>query len=253
MASRNKFERHGDIVFISNTGWDFVATASIRDDYADELESVTWSKSGNYLYSSKLKVYLHIYIMQKWYGDDVYREMSNNQYVVDHMDNEGHNCCIDNLCFLVSDENKAKGMTVDKMSKDRSHIALTMFKDFRTQLFQMTIHFNYPATAVITELTKPTVIELAYFLYDCEYEMVINDARSILYDYRRNFTFQPGKLHFIDYDIEGTYGKAWPIEKYDEYLAGKHGHGVALFVRRAPLRDWNRDTKISRLSIHTIE
>jgi hypothetical protein len=252
LASRNNFERKGDIVFISNPSWDFIASASIRDDYADELENVTWSKNGSYLYSSRLKVYLHVYIMQKWYGDDVYEEMRKNQYVVDHMDNDGHNCCIDNLCFLINDENKAKGMTVDKMSQDRSHIALTMIKDFQTQLIQMTIHFNYPATAVISGLSKPAVIELVYLLYDCEYEMVINDARSILYDYRRDFTFQPEKLHFIDYDIEGAYGVARQIETYDEYLARKHGHGVALFVKRAPLRGWNKDTKINRLNIHTL-
>ena len=55
--------------------------------------------------------------MRKWYGDDEYEKMKSDGYVVDHMDNDGYNCCIDNLCSLIDDENKAKGMTVDKMSR----------------------------------------------------------------------------------------------------------------------------------------
>ncbi len=239
----NTFDRNGDLVTISNPKWGFVATASIRDDYYDELISSTWSKKGDYLYSNKLDTYLHIYIMKKWYGEDVYQQMKLDGYVVDHMDNDGYNCRISNLCFLLDDENKAKGMTVDKMSANKSYIALSMYKDFQTQLFQMTIFFNYPATAVISALEKPAVVSLAYFLYDCEYEMVINDARSVLYDYRRDYSFNPEKLHFVDYQIEGSYGRAWPIEQYNKYLEGKHGHAVAFFVKKAPLPGWTLDKK----------
>lgn len=251
--SKNTFEINGDRVTISHPNWDFWAFASIKDEYAEEMQSVTWSKNGEYLYSSKLGMYLHVYIMRKWYGDEVYEQMKTDGYVVDHMDNDGHNCCIDNLCFLISDENKAKGMTLDKLSADRSHIALSMYKDFDTQLFQITIFFNYPATAVNIEgLGRPAVIELAYLLYDCEYEMVINDARAILYDYRRDYSFDPNRLHFIDYHIEGTYGKAYPVEVFEEYLSGKHGHGVTLFVKRAPLHGWSKDHKKEFFYLHEL-
>ena len=251
--SKNTFEISGGRVTIGHPDWDFLAFASIKDEYSDEFQSVTWSKNGEYLYSSKLKVYLHVYIMKKWYGDDVYEKMKAEGCVIDHMDNDGHNCCIDNLSFLLSDENKAKGMTVDKMSADRSYIALSMFKDFDTQLFQITISFNYPATAVNIEgLDRPAVIELAYLLYDCEYEMVINDARAILYDYRRDYSFDPNRLHFIDYQIEGAYRKAYPVEMHDEYLSGKHGHGMALFIKRAPLRGWNKDNKKEFFYLHEL-
>lgn len=88
------------------------------------------------------------------YGDDTFETMKDEGDVINHMDNDGHNCCIDNLCFLIADENKAKGMTLDKMSADKSHIALSMFKDFETQLFQMTIVFNYPAKLILSNLEK---------------------------------------------------------------------------------------------------
>lgn len=241
--SKNIFTVNDNIVSISHPDWDFVASASIKDEYAEELQSVTWSKNGEYLYSSKLKQYLHIYIMRKWFGDDTYEKMKSEGYVVDHMDNDGHNCCISNLCFLISDENKAKGMTLDKMSADKSHIALSMFKDFETQLFQITIVFNYPARLVLNNLDKPAALELAYFLYDCEYELVINDARAILYDYRRDYSFAPEALHCIDYHMEGCYVTPVSVELYDEYQSGMHGNSVVSFIKKAPLRNWKKDDK----------
>lgn len=241
--SKYNFEISGDRVLISQPDWDFIASASLKDDYKDEIISVTWSKNGEYLYSNKLKQYLHIYIMRRWYGDATYEKMKAEGYVVDHMDNDGHNCCISNLCFLISDENKAKGMTLDKMSADKRHIALSMFKDFETQLFQITIVFNYPAKLVLSNLDRPAAIELAYFLYDCEYEMVINDARAILYDYRRDYSFAPETLHCIDYHMEGSYGIPIPIEVFDEYQSGVHGHGVVCFIKKAPLRNWKKEDK----------
>lgn len=99
--------------------------------------------------------------------------------------NDGFNCCINNLCFLIEDENKAKGMTVDKLSKEKSHIALSLYKDFSTGLIQISVFFNYPAITKIEGLKKPAMIDLAHLLYDVEYEMVLNDARTILYEYRR--------------------------------------------------------------------
>ena len=237
-SSKNVFSIDGDTITISHSDGDFIATASLREDYEGEIQSVTWSKNGNYVYSQKLGVYLHIYIMKKWYGEDVYDQMKTSGYIVDHMDNNGYNCCIDNLCFLTYDENIAKGHTVDKKSKNKTHIALSLFKDFYTQNIQMTIVFNYPAIAKISSINSPAVIELVYLLYDCEYEIVLNDARAILYDYEYNHTFDPEKLHDSDYHIEGAYGIPWPIERYNRYIEGGHGHAVCFFVKKSPIKGW---------------
>lgn len=250
--SKNKFEIHGDTISIYNEGWERVAFATIRDDYKNELMSVTWSNNNGYLYSYALKTYLHIYIMKKWYGTQTYENMKNSGFVVDHMDNNGYNCCIDNLAFLISDENKAKGMTVDKMSSNKTHIALTLYNDFFTQLKQITISFNYPAKAIISTLEKPAIVELVYLLYNTEYEIVINDARQILYDYKRDYSFAPEKLHNIDYHIEGCYGQPCSIEKYDEYIYGEHG-GVIFFMERiAPIKDWTLENKQEYLRLRNL-
>ena len=234
--SNNTFKISENIIFISHPDWDFTAQATIRNDYKKEFQCLTWSKKGKYLYSNQLKQYLHIYIMRKWYGDEMYEKMKNDGCIVDHMDNDGYNCCIENLCFLISDENTAKGMTVDKMSEDKRYIALSLFKDFKTQLFQITIFFNYPAKLILSNMERPAVVEVAFFLYECEYEMVINDARAILYDYKRGYSFAPELLHCIDYHIEGSYGTQIPVEIFDKFQNRRKG--LVCIIKKAPLTNW---------------
>lgn len=241
--SKNRFEICNDTIMIFNPDWDFTASATVRDEYLEEIQSVTWSKKGDYLYSNKLKQYLHIYIMRKWYGDECYEKFKSEDYVVDHMDNNGYNCCINNLSFLTSDENKAKGMTVDKMSKEKAYLALSLYKDFSTQLYQMTLFFNYPAQAKISNLNSPAVIELAYLLYDREYELVLNDARKILYDYKRDYSFEPEKLNESDFQIEGSYGYHCSKESYDAYIKGNHGHGICMMIKTAPIKNWRPEDR----------
>ncbi len=76
-----------------------------------------------------------------------------------------------------------------------------------------------------------------------------NDARSIMLDYRNNYEFIPNKLRFIDYQIEGSYGVAPGIKWFEEYISGKHGHGVALLNRVAPIKNWTKEKKREYISI----
>lgn len=237
--SRNIFSIYDDTITITRPEGDFIAHATIRDDYKDEIQSVTWGlNNGRYLYNGKLG-YLHAYIMEKWYGKEMCDEMKKLDYVIDHMDNDSVNCCINNLCFLSNAYNKAKGLTFDQDNKTKEFIAMTMFKDFDTQLFQITIRFNYPAT--LKGFEPHSVIEIAYLLYDCDYRQVINDAQAILLEYKQCYSFDPSKLRMIDYHIEGCVGRAVPPEVYEEYLSGEHGHGVFYFMRIAPIKNWTRE------------
>lgn len=63
-TSKIKFDPRGDVLYISHPDWEFLASATLRADYADEIQSVNWSKNGDYLYSQQLKCYLHIYIIK---------------------------------------------------------------------------------------------------------------------------------------------------------------------------------------------
>lgn len=240
--SKNTFEIHNETIMITRPEWDFVATATVRADYVDEIQSVTWGLNNNrYPYNAKLGT-LHSYIMKKWYGEDLCNAMKAKDFVIDHMDNVSHNCCINNLCFLSSAWNKAKGYTLDQDSADKRYIALNMFKDFETKLFQITIQFNYPAKLILNGLEKPSVVGLAYLLYEGDYKNVISEAQSILNDYITSYEFKPEKLRAIDYHIEGEVGIPVELQVYEEYLNGKHGHGICYFDRRAPKKGWTKDT-----------
>ncbi len=241
--SKNTFSVRDNTIDILRPEWDFIAQATIRDDYVDEIQSVTWGlKQDRYPFNSKLGT-LHSYVMKQWYGEEFCNEMIAKGYVIDHMDNDSHNCCIENLFFLKAAYNTAKGLTFDQENKDKRFLALTISRDFDTELFQITISFNYPATLQLENLERPAVIELAYLLYEGDYRMVIADAQDIIMDYKNDYFFRPSKLRAIDYHIEGRYGKAISPEAYEEYLSGAHGHGIVFFNRLAPQRGWSQKTK----------
>lgn len=52
--SKNGFRIDGDIISITRSEWDFIAQATVREDYLEEIQSVTWGLNNNrYLYNSK--------------------------------------------------------------------------------------------------------------------------------------------------------------------------------------------------------
>lgn len=197
MASKNKIEICGDDIHISKSEWGKLASTTYREDYFDELSNVTWTKNGEYLYSSKLKKYLHRYIMEKWYGSEMLKFMDANYFVVDHMNNDGFDCRVSNLEFLPNDENKAKGMTLDKQIEQiRNKVAISIFKDFTTELYQLTLGFNIEVGEYRDGYIYPvTVIKL---LYNSDYREVVNDAWKIILDFNLHGIINPTKLSFVD-------------------------------------------------------
>lgn len=251
--SKNTFEINGDTISITKPEWGFNVYTTIREDYFDEIQSVTWGLlNKRYPYNAKLGT-LHSYIMKKWYGEEFCQEMTEKNYVIDHMDNDSHNCRINNLSFLSNAYNKAKGLTFDQENKAKEFIALTMFKDFFTGLYQITINFNYPATLAIDGFDVPSIIELAYLLYEGDYRKVIADAEDILRDYKENYTFNPIKIRAIDYHIEGCVGRPLSPEVHEEYLRGKHEHTVFYFRRRMAIQNWTKDTKKAYFVISDVQ
>ncbi len=200
MPSKNKFEIHNDQIDISHDKWEKLAFTTYREDYFEEISNLTWTKTGEYLQSKKLGKYLHRYIMEKWYGPEMLKVMTENGFVVDHLNNDGFDCRIQNLEFLQDAENKAKGLTIDQQINDiREKIAISMFKDFSTGLYQLTLGFNqevgeykdgyiYPVTAV-------------KFLYKGDYIEVINDVRKIILDYSLYKRIDTPKLNYIDKEV----------------------------------------------------
>lgn len=217
MSSKNTFMQNGDILTISREGWDIRPVATFREDYIDEMKSVTWGVNNGYLYNRKLG-YLHRYIVQKWYGQEVLDAFTKADCVVDHMDGNKYNCQISNLAFLSSDENKAKGFTVDKQRHEMQwNLALNMFRDFDTGYYQITIFFNKMMYLVNSASGEYYPVSALKLLYTTGYEIVINDARSILLSYRENGKFGLGKLSYAEYRIEKA--RLFRLEEKDKNRA----------------------------------
>jgi hypothetical protein len=164
-------------------------------DYTEELWNkinlvnwkVKWGKENSqggrkgYIgtYSKKLGDYkmLHQIVMIHWYGFEALKEAYEKDFIVEHMDNNSFNCCTNNLCFAPNNVNIAKGQTYDKERIEAFPIvAISMFKDFETQKFQITVGFN-------KEVFKQTQNDLVgindiRLVYDNNYRRTLMDAEK---------------------------------------------------------------------------
>lgn len=187
---KNNFEVRGDIVYITREDWDCIATTTYRADYYDEIKSHVWNMDRNhYPVNSSLGGGLHRYIMRKWYGDDTVEEFSNKGFIVDHMNNRHNDCEITNLEFLLKDYNTSKGQQLDKdITKMQDKIILGVFKDFKTNCYQITIGCNDTVCCKING--KERYVQDFKLLYDCsnleiDYPIVLNDAERLLLCYMK--------------------------------------------------------------------
>jgi len=233
VASKNKFSSLNNQITISREGWSKLAMITFRDDYATEITKYTWGEKNGYLWCKRFG-YLHRYIVEKWYGKDVLDEMTQKGFIVDHMDNDGFNCGIENLCFLHKDENTAKGFTVDKKRNALRHrIALSLFRDFTTGCFQTTMFFNEPAILVTKEgQFNVSVIKLLYS-ETMDYRIVINDAKSVLDNYEISNQIDFLKLNHIDMRFEKSIYVVLTQEEIDAGACLVHRDGKTFLVLRA--------------------
>ncbi|MDQ0216799.1 hypothetical protein J2S13_003285 [Oikeobacillus pervagus] len=140
---RRTFDSRWQVEEARESSREQIAFATYREDYYEELSTYTWTLSNGYPTNATLGGCLHRYMMAKWYGDVVLRDLIEKGYVVDHM-NHGHmDCRISNLEFLKHNRNVAKGQYLDKEAKQmRYRLAVTLFKDFFTGCYQITIGCN---------------------------------------------------------------------------------------------------------------
>ena len=196
--NRNSFTVQGDIVYIGRSDWKEPAMCTYRDDYYTELSSHTWGLNNGYPSNRTLGGGLHRYMMAKWYGNDVLEDMTAKGYVVDHMNNNHMDCRICNLEFYKNNRNIAKGHYLDKEAPLQYGIALSMFKDFTTGCYQITIGCN---DTIKTD--SGLIVNSIKLLYNSKYPMVVLDAERILTEYTDEHTItlpnlSPCSVH-IDY------------------------------------------------------
>lgn len=175
----------------NNELWEKIRDLNFRVDY-----------KGKYIYCSKLKKTLHQIVMDFYYGESVRKEMYKNKFIIEHHDNDGFNCCVENLSFYPDDKNKSKAFGYDKdRVKMMDIVAMNIFKDFNTQKYQITLAFNKP----FLFKWEDKCIELAslYLVYSNDYRIVINDATNILDLIDSNRRVNLAKLNFEKFDYRG--------------------------------------------------
>ncbi|RHW38221.1 hypothetical protein D1B33_04860 [Lysinibacillus yapensis] len=153
--------------------------------------------------SSKFGKYkkLHQLVMLHWYGKEAIEEAYEKDFIVEHMDNDSFNCCIDNLSFAPDNVNKAKGLTYDiERIEAIPIVAVNMYKDFDTQKFQITVGFNSP----VVQKTENgfEYVNALKLVYENDFRRTLLDAQEILYEMVNNGLLDTSKLHHLNYKVE---------------------------------------------------
>lgn len=164
-------------------------------------------KDYKYPYSNKYKKALHQIAFDYYYGEELRKKAYSQNYIIEHLDNDGFNCTISNLFLLRKIKNTYKGWHLDKVVKENKYIAaLTVFHVHENQSFQITIAFN----ETFTNKETGKVLDRVRLLYPYNYEIVLQDAEQIIESISKkeviNFSEWKSLYRFkdihIDYEVE---------------------------------------------------
>ena len=169
------------------------------------------TKKAKYIKCSKLKKTLHQIVIDFYYGEEIRKKMYEKKFIIEHHDNDGFNCLIENLSFLSAKRNTSKGFGYD-IDRIRllDMIAINIFKNFETQKYQITLGFNRPVYLSING--KNINLATMYFAYSDNFKIVINDATNILDLLEEYEKLDLTKLNFESY----TYKEVTEINILDE-------------------------------------
>lgn len=138
----------GDIIRLKREQWrGREAQISNYPGLFEEVKKYTWTYVDNghpYLYSNKLKMHLHKFVLMQLYGETNLSKMLSAGNIIEHLDNDGLNCSYDNLHVLSADYNKAKAFTIDKVEGDPVIPAYVtdVYYSHKNSRYQMQIFFN---------------------------------------------------------------------------------------------------------------
>ena len=102
-ANDQKVTHDEERITIGRPTFKCIAFVTYSEELFKQISSVTWfvvrSKTGKeYLKSGRYGL-LHQLVINYFYGADVLKEAYANDYVIDHLDNNGYDCTYENLAF----------------------------------------------------------------------------------------------------------------------------------------------------------
>jgi hypothetical protein len=103
----------GNSITILRKKYNVLAFTSFSEDI---LETIKY-QLGGYMESKKYGS-LHKHVMALKYGEHVIREEYDNNFVIDHINNNGFNCMYTNLDIVSRNLNTAGGLTYDQERKN---------------------------------------------------------------------------------------------------------------------------------------
>lgn len=178
----NRFQWKGNSAYISN-----------YPGLLEYIQQYTWTYANGYLRCSKLNKYLHWTVLAFLYSAEKLDTMLENSNIIEHLDNNGLNCCYDNLHVLSSDYNKAKAFTIDKAQKQILPVYITdVFFDHEKSYYQMQITFN---SDMYWNMSTHIPIE-AFFAQYSKFEDLYLDWLYVIQSKGSFFDIQ--KFHYVN-------------------------------------------------------
>lgn len=170
-----------DNIHILRKKFNKLAFTSYMPELYESLKETTWTPTNDGYMVSKKFGSLHRYVMSLKYGNDVIDEAYANQFVIDHINNDGFDCSYTNLEIIPRKLNAAKGLTYDEeRKKSQYRFALNFSKDEETNEFQISIGFNKVHDVIVEDKKIP--VAAIYMRYGKDYKTTFIDAQSILND-----------------------------------------------------------------------
>jgi len=212
-------------VLISRDTWERKAITTYREDYYDELSNLTWTKSNGYLEHKSSGRLLHRYIMEKWHGVENTQRMldGKEKWIIEHMNNlggeyKGFDNRIQCLTFASHSSNIVKAFTIDMHRSDTEpDLILHIFFDISVNRYQVSITFTVRTFLRNNKGEHP--VKGFRLLYGSDFDVVINEATAIIFEYKKTKQINIDKLRFLeDFEpvpIELPYLTASGIERLD--------------------------------------
>ena len=177
MKQDMKVKKIGNCYELARGQWEGnVAYISDYSNLLNEVLKYTWTYSKGYLFSSKLAMSLHKFVLEFLYGKENLSQLLSNNCIIEHLDNNGSNCCYDNLHILSSDYNKAKAFTIDKAEKaEIPSFILDVFYSHEQKYYQLQITFNEDLFWLLNKQTGSGIAIEAFYLRYKKFEDLFID------------------------------------------------------------------------------
>lgn len=186
----------------------------------------TYIDTGSTPYGKRYRKLYEI-VMCLWYGKKTVDQMRDNKYIIEHLDNNPHNCSIENLAFAHEDLNKTKAFSYDKTRpKLLSKVAMNIFKNFSTQEFEITLGFNESYTLTLEEdkKTKRIPLNALYLKYFDDFELMLSNANYIATSLIKELSLNIDALNCYEYQYDAANYLIAPVEKSLPSLVNYNGH-----------------------------